>query len=125
MSVYKKKGSPYWQFDFQYRGHRFYGSTKTARRRRAVAIERAERKRAKQIAATGESLLNYEVLTRRQQSAQNHLPEARRKFLAFIKRGVESACYLYRHYHPNGDFLYVGISLNVQERHRAHFKGAS
>jgi hypothetical protein len=51
--------------------------------------------------------------------------EARRKFLAFIKQGIEPACYLYRHYHPSGDLLYVGISLNVQERHRAHFRGAS
>lgn len=42
------------------------------------------------------------------------------KALAFLKQGLEPACYLYRHYHPNGDLLYVGISLvplNRQERH--------
>jgi AP2 domain len=45
MSVEKRKDSPYWRFDFQYRGHRFRGSTKTADRREAEAVERAERKK--------------------------------------------------------------------------------
>ena len=35
MSVYRKPRSPYWHFDFQWRGHRFHGSTKTANRREA------------------------------------------------------------------------------------------
>jgi hypothetical protein len=36
------------------------------------------------------------------------------KALAFIQRRITPACYLYRHYHPNGDLLYVGISLRAQ-----------
>jgi hypothetical protein len=53
MSVYKPKNSPYYQYDFEYRGHRFHGSTKRTSRREAEAVERAERERAKQrIAAT-------------------------------------------------------------------------
>ena len=47
MSVFKDARSPYWRFDFQINGHRFYGSTKTANRRQAEAIERAERDKAK------------------------------------------------------------------------------
>src|SRR6266542_3699996 len=47
MSVYKPQGSPYYQFDFEYRGHRFSGSTKRKARREAEAVERAEREKAK------------------------------------------------------------------------------
>jgi hypothetical protein len=51
MSIYKDPRSPYWQFDFWCRGHRFHGSTKTTIRRQAEAIERTERERAKQHVA--------------------------------------------------------------------------
>ena len=51
MSVSKDPRSPYWRFDFQYRGHRFFGSTKATTRREAEAIERAERERAKATVA--------------------------------------------------------------------------
>jgi integrase len=51
MSVYKDPRSPFWQFDFWWRGHRFHGSTKARTRREAEAVERAERERAKQYVA--------------------------------------------------------------------------
>lgn len=51
MSVYRPKGSPFYQFDFQWRGHRFHGSTKRTNRREAERVEQAERERAKQAAA--------------------------------------------------------------------------
>src|SRR5262245_18611 len=51
MSVYKDPRSPYWQFDFQWRGHRFHGSTKAKTKRKAEAVERGERERAKQYVA--------------------------------------------------------------------------
>lgn len=47
MSVYKPKGSPYYQFDFQLRGHRFHGSTKRTNKREAEAVESAERDAAR------------------------------------------------------------------------------
>jgi integrase len=47
MSVFKDPRSPYWRFDFEYRGHRFFGSTKATTRRKAEAVERAEREKAK------------------------------------------------------------------------------
>jgi Arm DNA-binding domain len=47
------------------------------------------------------------------------------KALAFLARGVEPACYLYRHYHPNGDLLYAGISLAPLRRQDRHLKAAS
>jgi integrase len=51
MSVYKPAGSPYYHFDFQWRGHRFHGSTKRTDRREAQAVEKAERERVKHTAA--------------------------------------------------------------------------
>jgi hypothetical protein len=51
MSVYKDPRSPYWWFDFQWRGHRFHGSTKKTTRREAEAVERDEREKAKRVVA--------------------------------------------------------------------------
>lgn len=51
MSVYQPKGSPFYHYDFQWRGHRFHGSTKATSRREAERVERAERERAKQHVA--------------------------------------------------------------------------
>jgi hypothetical protein len=48
-----------------------------------------------------------------------------RKALTFLKSGAEPACYLYRHFHPNGDLLYVGISLEPLTRQDRHTKAAS
>jgi predicted GIY-YIG superfamily endonuclease len=45
---------------------------------------------------------------------------AAEKFLSFIERGIKPSCYLYRHYHPNGDLLYVGVSLRAIERLEEH-----
>jgi integrase len=48
MSVYRTPRSPYWQFYFRWRGHRFYGSTKATTRREAEKVETGEREKAKQ-----------------------------------------------------------------------------
>jgi site-specific recombinase XerD len=48
MSVYRHKDSPFYHFDFQFKGDRFHGSTGCTSRREAEAFERAERDRAKQ-----------------------------------------------------------------------------
>lgn len=50
MSVYRPKGSPFYHYDFWWRGARFHGSTKRTNRREAEAVERSERDRAKQQA---------------------------------------------------------------------------
>jgi integrase len=51
MSVYRNARSPYWHFDFQVRGYRFFGSTKCTTRREAEKVEAEERERAKQYVA--------------------------------------------------------------------------
>lgn len=40
MSVHKLKNSPYWQYDFEVNGVRFYGSTKLKDRKKAEALEK-------------------------------------------------------------------------------------
>lgn len=47
MSVYRPKGSPYYHFDFWFKGSRFHGSTGSANKREAEGIERSEREKAK------------------------------------------------------------------------------
>lgn len=43
MSVYKPEKSPYWHYDFVFKGERFHGSTGQATRRKAEAFERRVR----------------------------------------------------------------------------------
>jgi integrase len=55
MSLYRKPRSPYWHFDFQWRGRRFHGSTKCTTRREAAKVEAAEREKAKAFVAQTEA----------------------------------------------------------------------
>ncbi|WP_398482286.1 tyrosine-type recombinase/integrase [Tardiphaga sp.] len=49
MSVYKSKKSPFWQYDFQHKGRRFYGSTECTTRREAAKFEGVKREQAKAL----------------------------------------------------------------------------
>jgi hypothetical protein len=49
VSVFKVKKSPYYQFDFVLRGHRFYGSTECTVRKEAEKFEAVEREKAKEL----------------------------------------------------------------------------
>tara|TARA_R110002020_G_scaffold53905_9_gene150536 strand:+ start:16394 stop:16708 length:315 start_codon:yes stop_codon:yes gene_type:complete len=46
MSIYRPNGSPFFHYDFQIRGNRFHGSTKSKNRREALSIERDLREKA-------------------------------------------------------------------------------
>lgn len=46
--AFKVKNSPYYQFDFWVKGHRFFGSTECTSKRDAEVVEKAQRERAKQ-----------------------------------------------------------------------------
>jgi hypothetical protein len=61
---------------------------------------------------------------RRSAPYQNLEQRIVRKAQSFLNRGLEPACYLYRHYHPSGDLLYVGISLEPLRRQERHTKAA-
>jgi integrase len=47
VSVFKDSRSPFWRYDFQLGGNRFFGSTKCTSKRQAEAVERQRRERAK------------------------------------------------------------------------------
>ena len=47
VSVFKDARSPYWRYDFQTGGRRFFGSTKATTKRQAEAVERDEREKAR------------------------------------------------------------------------------
>src|SRR5580765_1247981 len=48
MSIWRDKKSPFYQYSFAIRGHRFRGSTKTTNRREAETIENAEKDKARE-----------------------------------------------------------------------------
>src|SRR5262245_32394785 len=47
MSIYRPKKSPYFHYDFEIGGHRFFGSTRKRTRREAEQIEATEREKAR------------------------------------------------------------------------------
>jgi hypothetical protein len=61
MSVYRHKESPFYHFDFQFKGDRFHGSTGCTNKREAEAFELAERDRAKQQAKIAPSALSTKL----------------------------------------------------------------
>jgi integrase len=54
VSIRRDPRSPFWQYNFQIKRHRFFGSTKKTTRREAEAVERQERERAKLLIAQAE-----------------------------------------------------------------------
>lgn len=80
MSLYRDSRSPFWQFDFWWRGYRFHGSTKATTRREAEKVEAAEREKAKahiaQVEAARTSLRLDDVAGRYWTEHGEHLAEA-------------------------------------------------
>jgi integrase len=94
MSVYKDPRSPYWQFDFWWRGHRFHGSTKTTIKREAEKVEAAEREKAKpyvvQLGASRASLRLDDVAGRYwQEVGQHHAGDGARNTWRELSRLIE------------------------------------
>jgi hypothetical protein len=76
----------------------------------------------------GASILSYkqaqDVARRRATLYQSLEQRIIEKALDFLARDIEPGGYLYRHYHPNGDLLYVGFSLKPLRRQAHHIKAA-
>jgi integrase len=80
MSVYRDPRSPYWQFYFRCRGHRFFGSTKATSRREAEKVEAAQREKAKQhvaALATARTSLRLDDVAGRYWSQAQHYAASR------------------------------------------------
>jgi hypothetical protein len=89
----------------------------------AVLTPGQARMKARKLLA--EVHLDRDPLAERKSASQQGLEQRiGRKARAFLDQEFEPACYLYRHYHPNGDLLYVGISLEPLKRQQTHAKGA-
>ncbi len=58
MSVFTLAKTPYYQYDFQFRGVRFRGSTGKASRREAEAVEKEEKEKAKSAVREQEAIAN-------------------------------------------------------------------
>jgi hypothetical protein len=58
---------------------------------------------------------------------RSHWPDASlaAKACWFLEEDREPECYLYRHYDPSGDLLYVGISLEPLRRQKRHSEQAA
>ena len=80
----------------------------------SVAAARAEAKDLRQRIDRGEDPAS----DRREQPLKNLEQHIASKALVFIDQNLEPACYLYRHYHPSGDLLYVGISSDAVDWRR-------
>jgi hypothetical protein len=76
MSIYKRPNSPFYHFDFQFKGHRVCGSTGCTTRREAEAFEAVERDKAKSLvkamARSRTSLLIDDVADRLWQQSGQH-----------------------------------------------------
>jgi integrase len=81
MPVVKDSRSPFFRYDFQIGGHRFFGSTKCKNRREAEAVERVEREKAKrhlaQVRAATGSLRLDDIAGRYWQEIGQHHAGAR------------------------------------------------
>ena len=93
---------------------------------------RAEAKKILAAVRLGRDPVGEKHVARRQRHAEHDMAprqglerHAAQKALTFLEQGQEPACYLYRHYHPNGDLLYVGISLEPLRRQDSHLKAAT
>ena len=80
VSIRRDPRSPFWQYNFQIRGYRFFGSTKCTTRREAEKVEAAEREKAKklvaQTAAAKTSLRLDDVFGRYWTEVGQHLEDA-------------------------------------------------
>ena len=76
MSVRRDPRSPYWHYRFQIRGHPFYRTTKCTDKRKAEAVEKTEREKARllvaQIEAAHTSLRLDEIAGRYWQEVGQH-----------------------------------------------------
>lgn len=73
MSVYRPKGSPYFHYDFQFRGKRYYGSTGQRTRRVAEQVEARARQNAA-LPATTKPPITLDEACGLRQDAVEHKP---------------------------------------------------
>lgn len=75
MPIYKREGSPYWQYDFKREGVRYKGSTRTADKRRAQQFERDLKRQAERgETKTTDNATVSDLLDRYYEDHARHMP---------------------------------------------------
>ena len=83
MAVYKRAGSPYYQYEFEHRGSRLRGSTGCKSKREAQEFERQKRqeaaKESERREALGRAPLTWGVAATRywEEAGQHHAPDTK------------------------------------------------
>ncbi len=92
MSVYKSKASPFYQYDFQIDGNRFYGTTKTRNKRDAEAMERQlkeqARRDAEQARKTGSAPMTIDTAVGRYWTEKGQHRANNKSFFSALERIV-------------------------------------
>jgi hypothetical protein len=116
----------HWSLRYQLNGRERYMGLGSAH----VLSLKAARERAREARQLLLDKIDPLEVKRVQQAERALLPaktlheRVARKFASLLEQGIEPQGYLYRHYHPNGDLLYVGITLSVLDRTSTHLSEA-
>jgi GIY-YIG catalytic domain len=121
LKIVRRPKSPFWYIRGTVRHIRVEESTGIVDDGRAVNKKIAEEIRAEREAEI------IELIRRRAKAGKSRTLQDRvaSKFASFLKRNIEPAGYLYRHYSPSGDLLYVGVTQSLSKRTNTHLSKAT
>jgi hypothetical protein len=110
LRLVRRPKSPFWIIRGTVRGIRVEETTGIVDDGRAVSKRVAEEIRANREAEIIEQSIHRRAKTSKPRTLQDRVAS---KFASFLKRNIEPAGYLYRHYSPSGDLLYVGLTQSL------------
>jgi predicted GIY-YIG superfamily endonuclease len=120
LKIVRRPKSPFWYIRGSVRRIRVEESTGIVDDGRVVSKKIAEEIRANREAEIIERSIRAKAGKPR--TLQDRVAS---KFASFLKRNIEPAGYLYRHFHPSGDLIYVGITQSLSKRTNAHLSKAT
>jgi predicted GIY-YIG superfamily endonuclease len=122
LKVVRRNKSPFWYMRGSIRGIRIDESTKIVDDGSTTNKRQAEEIRAKREIEIVEGGPRKAIRKPRGDIYRGSLAN---KFAYFLKNNIEPAGYLYRHYDPSGDLLYVGVTQGVAKRTNTHLSQAT
>jgi predicted GIY-YIG superfamily endonuclease len=117
LRLVRRPKSPYWYVRGSVRGYRVEGES--------TGIVDDGRRASKQLAEQIRANREAEVIEQSMRSTIRKPRSAANKFAYFLKNNIEPAGYLYRHFDPKGNLLYVGVTQSVSERTKSHLSKAT
>jgi hypothetical protein len=113
LKIVRRHKSPFWYIRGSIRGTRYEESTGI------VDDGRASKRYAEEIRANRETEIIERSIRAKAGKPRTLQDRVASKFASFLRRNIEPAGYLYRHYHPSGDLIYVGITQSLSKRTNA------